>query len=98
MGYYAIVFCVDVLVTALCVLAATKLSFLKVEFKALLLIVLLVSVVSLVPMVGWLLGLILFIYLLMKVGGVELMDSIMVVIITKLISFAVVLGVWLALS
>ncbi len=98
MGYYAIAFCVDVLITTLCVFVATKLSFLKVDFKALLLIVLVVSVVSLVPTVGWLLGLILFIYLLMKVGGVEVMDGIMVVIITKLISFAVVLVVWSALS
>lgn len=70
---------------------ATKLSFVKADLKALLVIVSLVSVVALIPTIGWVLSLCLFIYLLMKVTNANLIDCFWVVAFTKLVTFMALL-------
>ena len=87
MGYLAIVFIVDVLVSTLCVFLATKFSFVKLEFKVIALIVFLVSIVSLIPVVGWFLGILLFIFLMMKEAKCTPVDALWVVIFTKVVAF-----------
>lgn len=91
MGSLALVFAIDVLVTAACMFVATKMAFVKAEFKDLLLVVAIVGVVSLIPSIGWLLGLIAFVWLLMQATGSTLLDCVYVVIFTKLVSFVAVL-------
>ncbi|GAB2662800.1 hypothetical protein [Vibrio panuliri] len=86
MGPEALIFAVDVFITTCCMYIASKLSFVSVEFKALLIIAVIVSLVSLVPVVGWAAGLILFVYLLSKAASASFGDCIWVVLFTKLIS------------
>ncbi len=89
MGALAIVFVMDVLISTLCIYLATKLAFVKAEIKSLLLIIIVVSMLSLIPSIGWILGLIAFVYLLMRVTDADFMDCIWVVIFIKVISFVV---------
>jgi len=93
LGFLAIAFAVDVLISTLCVWLATKLSFVKIEAKEIALIVLAASVVSLVPVVGWIAGFILFIYLLYQVSGCTVIDAAWVVLFTKVFSFFAVLAI-----
>jgi len=93
MGSSAIIFAIDILVSTLCIWLATKFSFVKIEFKLIAVIVTLVSIVSLIPTVGWFLGILLFIFLLMKLSGCSPVDALWVVLFTKLFSFLVVFAV-----
>jgi len=88
MGAFALIFIMDVIITSLCMYVATKLSFVKAELKSLLGIVFLVAVVSLIPSIGWVLGLILFVYLLTRIADANLVDAIWVVAFTKLVTVA----------
>lgn len=90
MGYMAIAFTIDIFVSTLCIWLATKFSFVKLEFKIIAMIVFLVSIVSLIPMVGWFLGILLFIFLVMKEAKCTPVDALWVVIFTKVFSFAAV--------
>jgi hypothetical protein len=92
MGSLAITFSVDILISAICMWLATKFSFVKAEFNLLLIMIALVSIVSLIPAVGWVLGLLLFVFLMMKFSGCSAVDAIWVVLFTKLFSFVVILG------
>lgn len=94
MGLEAIVFVVDAIITTCCMYIASKLSFVIIDFKSLLVIALLVSLVSLIPSVGWIAGLILFVYLLSKAAHANIIDCIWVVVFTKLVSF----GLFMALG
>ncbi len=93
MGALSIVFAVDVLVTTLCMWLATRFSFVKAESKQLMLIIVVVSVVALIPVIGWLASILLFIFALMKVSNCSAVDAVWVVLFTKLFSFIVVLGI-----
>jgi hypothetical protein len=88
MGEYALIFVMDVIITSLCMFVATKLSFVQAELKLLLGIVFVVAIVSLIPSIGWILGLVLFVYLLTKITDANLVDCIWVVAFTKLITFS----------
>lgn len=90
MGALAIIFAFDVIISTLCMYLATKLAFVRAEIKPLIAIIIIVSVLSLIPSVGWVLGLIAFIYLLMRVSDADLMDCIWVVAFIKVISFLVI--------
>ncbi|GLS90104.1 hypothetical protein GCM10007916_11710 [Psychromonas marina] len=87
MGSYAIIFFIDVIITSLCMYVATSLSFVKADLKPLLAIVAIVSVVAMIPTVGWIFGIILFVYLLMKATDADMIDCIWVVAFTKLVTF-----------
>ncbi|MGF1910932.1 hypothetical protein L4C38_15975 [Vibrio kasasachensis] len=92
MGLEAIVFVMDAIITTCCMYIASKLSFVIIDFKSLLVIALLVSLVSLTPTVGWILGLILFVYLLNKAAHANISDCIWVVVFTKVVSFGVLMA------
>lgn len=86
MGLEALIFATDVFITTCCMFIASRLSFVSVEFRALLIIAVIVSLVSLIPVVGWVGGLVLFIYLLSKAANAGFGDCIWVVLFTKLVS------------
>lgn len=94
MGLESLIFAVDVLITTFCMFIASKLSFVTIDVKSVLIIAVLVSLVSLVPVVGWILGLILFVYLISKAAHANIGDCIWVVLFTKLVSA----GVFVALG
>lgn len=91
MGALAIVFAVDVLISTLCIWLATKFSFVNLEIKLVPIIVLLASAVSLIPVIGWLAGFLLFVYLLMQLSRCSVVDALWVVLFTKLFSFVAIL-------
>lgn len=93
MVYFAIVFGINVLITSVCIFAATKLSFVKANFIQLLIIALILLLVALVPTVGGLLGIIIFMYLLIRTTDAEFKDCVMVVIFSTLIYVFVVLSI-----
>lgn len=90
MGNLAIIFAVDILVSTLCIWLATKFSFVKIDVKLIAVIVTLVSIVSLIPTIGWLAGILLFVFLLMKLSRCSPVDALWVVLFTKLFSFLAV--------
>lgn len=92
MGFYAIAFAIDVLVTTLCIWLATKFSFVKMNAKDIAVVVLLVAAVSVIPTVVWILGLVLFVYLLTQLASCTITDAIWVVLFTKLFSFGAILA------
>ena len=67
---------------------ASKMSFVVADFKSLLTIAVIVALVSLIPTVGWVLGLILFVFLLGKATHASIGDCIWVVVFTKVVSMA----------
>lgn len=93
MGFVVIAFSVDIFITSLCIWLATKFSFVSIEPERIAVIVVAVAVVSLAPVVGWIAGLALFVYLLIQMSSCSLADAIWVVIFTKMISFIVVVFV-----
>ncbi|MGY8869788.1 MAG: hypothetical protein ACKVJE_05025 [Pseudomonadales bacterium] len=93
MGVLAIIFVVDVLVSTLCIWLATKFSFVQADVKSIALIVVCVSVVSLIPAIGWLAGIVLFFYLFTKATGCSFVDAIWVILFSKLFSFAAVMAI-----
>jgi hypothetical protein len=92
MGALAIAFAIDVLVSTLCIWLATIFSFVKAEFKIIAAIIFVVSMVSLIPVVGWVIGIVLFIYLIMKVSNCSVVDALWVVLFTKLFSFLAIIA------
>ncbi|MBA5761681.1 hypothetical protein H2O73_04910 [Vibrio sp. 404] len=92
MGLEALVFVMDAFITTCCMYVASKLSYVIVDFKSLLIIALSVALVSLTPAVGWILGLLLFVYLLSKAANASFGDCIWVVVFTKVVSFVVLMA------
>ena len=86
MGITAIIVALDVLLTAFCIYVAIRLAWLKADFKVVLPVVVIVALISLIPTYGWLLGIVSFIYLLMRTTEADLKDSIWIVIYSKLLS------------
>lgn len=91
MGVAAIIFALDVLLTSLCVYLASRLAWVKAELKVLLSVVFVVSLVALIPGWGWLLSIVAYIYLLMRVINADFKDAVWIVIYTKLLSALVLL-------
>lgn len=86
MGVAAIIFALDVLLTSCCVYLASRLAWVKAELKVLLSVVFVVSLISLIPAYGWLLGIVAYIYLLMRATNADFKDAVWIVIFTKLLS------------
>lgn len=91
MGVMAIIFALDVLLTSCCVYLASRLAFVTAELKVLLAVVFVVSLISLIPVYGWLLAIVAYIYLLMRATNADFKDSVWIVIFTKLLSALVLL-------
>ena len=102
MGVAAIIFALDVLLTSCCVYLASRLAWVKAELKVLLSVVFVVSLISLIPAYGWLLGIVAYIYLLMRATSADFKDAVCIVIFTKLLSVLVLLFIsqagWLNLT
>jgi hypothetical protein len=96
MGVTAIMFALDVILTSCCMYLASRLAWVKAELKVLLSIVFAVSAISLLPNYGWLLGLVAYIYLLMRATAADFKDSVWIVIYTKLLSVLVLLFLYQA--
>jgi hypothetical protein len=96
MGVTAIMFALDVILTSCCMYLASRLAWVKAELKVLLSIVFAVSAISLLPNYGWLLGLVAYIYLLMRATAADFKDSVWIVIYTKLLSVLVLLFMYQA--
>lgn len=62
---------------------AAKLSMLKIQFVDLLLVIFIVSLLSLIPNVGWVLGFVVFIYLLHSFTRDPWVDCMWVAFLTK---------------
>ncbi len=88
----AIVF-VDLLISMLCIWLATKFSFVKLEFKLIAVIVMLVAIASVIPVIGWLASIALFIFLLMKFSGCSIGDAFWVVLFAKIFSYVALIGI-----
>lgn len=86
MGAMAIIFVVDMFISCICIWLAGHFSFVKLKFPTAVGIVAIVSLVSLLPHVGWILGLIIFVTLLVKAADCTPVDAVWVVIFTKLFS------------
>ncbi|GAA0545177.1 MULTISPECIES: hypothetical protein [Rheinheimera] len=91
MGITAIIFALDVLLTAGCIYLASRLAWVKAGLNVLLPIVFLVSLISLIPTYGWLLGIVAYIYLLVRATSADFKDAVCIVIFTKLLSALVLL-------
>ncbi|MEZ9165812.1 hypothetical protein [Vibrio cyclitrophicus] len=88
MGIEALAFVMDALMTTCCMYIASKISFVVADFKSLLVLAVIVALVSLIPTVGWVFGVILFVFLLGKATHASIGDCIWVVVFTKVVSMA----------
>ncbi|MDM7862058.1 hypothetical protein QTP81_15750 [Alteromonas sp. ASW11-36] len=95
MGFEVSFFLIDVFFTTITLFIASKLSFIKIEFKVLIPIVAIVTLVSLLPYIGWILSIIAFCYMVIRVSDAELIDCFWVVLFAKLVAIgaALILGV-----
>lgn len=89
MGLFVLATAINMLVMTFCMYVASKLSFVEIELRSAFIISVLVSLISLIPTVGGLLGVVAFVYLLGKASNGKLSDCIWVVLFTKLISIGV---------
>ena len=74
----------DLAVTASCTWAMARLRHLPAEFLQLLLMLIAVTALALVPQVGLLLALWLFVYLLMRYTGADIKEAMLIVVSAKL--------------
>ncbi|WCP69641.1 hypothetical protein LYZ37_16615 [Vibrio tubiashii] len=82
----AIEFAFEVFISACCVYVAAQIALEKVHFASLAAIVVVVSLFSLIPSLGWLISLIVFVALLYYVTETPLEGCIWIAFISKLIS------------
>ncbi|MDQ7050912.1 MAG: hypothetical protein Q9M92_15820 [Enterobacterales bacterium] len=91
MGALAIIFVVDMTVTTAITYLATLISRVSIQFDRLLVIVAMSAIISLIPSIGWFLGIALFLYLMVKSSNANLTDALWVVVFSKLFSMGAVL-------
>lgn len=91
MGLEAIAFVLDVVVTGLCTYLAARLRAAQLKPTQLLLILCLVTLVSLIPVVGYLVALALFVYLLTELTDLDLADALWTAVIAKLMAMTLLI-------
>ncbi len=91
MGIEAIAFMVDVLVTGLCTYVAARLRSAKLRPAQLVLILFLVTAVSLIPYVGYVAALALFVYLLTELTDLGMADAIWTAVVAKLLAMTLLI-------
>ena len=84
MGLEAALFLLDVFVTALCTYAAVKLRRIELELNELILILFLVSLIALIPQIGFVISLVVFFALLVAMTDTEAAELMWVVLVAKL--------------
>lgn len=98
MGLIAIALVIDIVVSVICLLVSVKKGWIEANIKDLLTIVGIVSVVSLIPRIGWPIGVVLFAVLLMVIVGMNFNQSVKVTAAIKSLSLTIFVGIALALS
>ena len=98
MGLIAIAVTIDIIVSAIALCIAKRKGWIEANIKDLLTIVGIVSVVSLIPRIGWPIGVVLFAVLLMVIVGMNFNQSVKVTAAIKGLSLAIFVGIALALS
>lgn len=99
MGIEAAVFCLDVLISTLFTWLAMSLRQHKPEWPTLVSIIFITSAVALLPQVGFVLSLVVFLILLVALAHMEAAEALWVVLIAKMLYLAIVfclasLGDW----
>ena len=89
MGLEAVILIADVLLTTICTLAAVRLRRIKANIAQLLLIIIVVTTLSLVPGIGFLLSMIVFAYLLVSYTEATMPEAVWIVVIAKMLTLAV---------
>jgi len=85
-------FAVDAAITGFILWLASKLTSVDLQFKETVIAVLAASVVAFVPIVGWLASIVILFYFLQKFSGAKVWpDLILMVIVSKFLSFLVFL-------
>lgn len=79
-------FLIDVFFTTVTLLVATKLSFIDVRVKVLVPIVGITALLSLIPYIGWVLGIIGFCYMVTRVSDAKLLDCFWIILFAKLVA------------
>ncbi len=91
MGALAIIFVVDMTVTTGITYLAIFISRVSIGLGKLLVIVAVSAIVSLIPSIGWFLGIAVFLYLIVKSSNANLTDALWVVVFSKLFSMGAVM-------
>ncbi len=91
MGVESIAFIIDVVVTSLCVFLAASLRSAKIPWLQLFLILFVVSSISLLPYVGYVIAMAVFVYLLDRYTDLHMADAIWVVVISKCLAMTLLL-------
>lgn len=98
MGLMAVAITIDVLVSSACLYVATKKGWVTARYKDLMTMVGIVAVVSVIPRIGWPIGVLLFIALLMVLTDIKFTDSVWIAVVTKGLSLLIFFLFALALS
>jgi hypothetical protein len=91
MGLEAIAFIIDVMVSGLSAWIAARLRSTKVKWIQILLILFGVSALSLVPVVGFVFALALFVFLLTRYTELSVADAIWTVLIAKMLAMTILM-------
>ncbi|MDX1341624.1 MAG: hypothetical protein R3227_04705 [Reinekea sp.] len=84
MGFTAVAFSLDVLFSALSVWLATHLRVIQMPWRDIGILVISVSVVSVIPVIGLLLGILLFLVMVLRFSGCSVVNAAALVGLTKL--------------
>lgn len=88
MLYFALVLLIHLSTSTLVIWLAAKISWVRLTVKDIAVIVILVTAFAFLPHVGFLLSLILFIFLVMRLSGCSAFDAAAVALFAKLFAFA----------
>lgn len=91
MGLEAIAFVLDVVVTGLCAWLAARLRSVVIPPTQLLLILFITTAISLIPVIGYLVALAVFVYLLAELTDLELIDAIWTAVVAKLLAMTLLI-------
>lgn len=89
MGLEAVILIADVLITTICTLAAIRLRRIKADITQLLLIIFVVTTLSLIPGIGFLLSMVVFAYLLVSYTEATMPEAVWIVAIAKMLTLAI---------
>ena len=82
-------FAIHIVTTAVCIWLASHMNWVKAQFKETLIIALLTSALALLPTIGLVASLALFIYLLVHMTNARFIDAVWVVMLSKLLTLLV---------
>lgn len=89
MGLEAVILIADVLLTTICTLAAVRLRRIKADIVQVLLIIFVVTTLSLIPGIGFILSMVVFAYLLVSYTEATMAEAVWIVAIAKMLTLAI---------